>query len=194
VVAPVLIQRKLLRRAWCANVFPNGENVMKLDDRSVLRLALAIALTAIPGPSAHGLDLHDYWDKNCANCHGHAAAFARQFLAVKNGKLLGRHHVDNLEVFLLNHYLRRDLIEPVSQMLKAQVSTEPRFRKECGGCHENAATLARQSLTLHDGVLVSRSSGRPTAEFLSGHARIKQTDISFFVEVLMRVVKEVGAQ
>lgn len=162
--------------------------------RRVLYLALAIASTTVLAPRANTLDLHDYWDRNCASCHGHAAAFARQFLAVKDGKLLGRHHVDNLEVFLANHYIRRDLVKPVSEMLAAQVSTEPRFRKECGRCHENAAALARQSLTFRDGVLVSRADGRPTAEFLSGHARIKSADIPFFVEVLTRVTKEVGAQ
>jgi hypothetical protein len=43
-------------------------------------------------------------------------------------------------------------------------------------------------------VLVSRKDGRPTAEFLSGHARMKPTDVPFFVEVLTRVLKEIGTQ
>jgi hypothetical protein len=167
---------------------------MRTQVRSRLLLALVIALTAFVAPAAKTLDLHEYWDRNCAGCHGHAAAFARQFLTVRNDRLLGRHHVDNLEVFLGNHYIRRDLIGPVSEMLKAQVSTEPRFSKECGSCHENAATLARHSLVLRDGLLVSRADGRPTAEFLSRHARIKQPDVAFYVDVLTRVVKEVGAQ
>jgi hypothetical protein len=158
------------------------------------RLALALALTAACAPSASALDLHAYWDKNCASCHGHAADFARRFLTVKEGKLQGRHHVENLDVFLANHYLDRDLIAPATEMLKAQVSTQPRFRTECGRCHENAAALARDSLALRDGILVSRNSGRPTAEFLAGHARIKPADVPFFVDVLSRVVKEIGAQ
>lgn len=107
-------------------------------------------------------------------------------------KLRGQHHVDNLDVFLGNHYLARDLIGPVTAMLAAQVMTDPRFRNECGRCHASAAALARESLSLRDGVLVSRVSGLPTAEFLSGHARIKPADVPVFVDVLTRVLKEVG--
>jgi hypothetical protein len=159
-----------------------------------LALALAITLATAGSAIASGVDLHEYWDNNCASCHGHAAAFARRFLTVKDGKLQGRHHVDNLTVFLGNHYLNRDLIEPVSEMLKAQVTTVPRFRNECGRCHESAAALARESLALRDGVLVSRTSGLPITDFLSGHAGIKPADVPFFVEVLTRVAKEIGAQ
>lgn len=158
-----------------------------------LPLIVVVLLAAGVGNAA-AVDLHEYWDRNCANCHGHAAAFARRFLAVKDGKLLGRHHIDNLDVFLGNHYLARDLIAPVTAMLAAQVMTEPRFRNECGRCHASAAALARQSLSLRDGVLVSRASGRPTAEFLSDHARIKPADVPVFVDVLTRVMNEVGGQ
>jgi hypothetical protein len=169
-------------------------NIM-LRSRSMLvvTLAMAIAMAARVQTSI-ALDLHEYWDKNCGNCHGHAAAFARRFLTVKDGKLRGRHHVDNLETFLANHYLPRDLLTPVTKMLAAQVSSQPRFRNECGRCHANAAALARETLAFRDGVLVSRTSGRPTAEFLAGHARIKSADVPFYVDVLTRVAKEVGAQ
>jgi hypothetical protein len=157
-----------------------------------LPLITLIALAAAGAASAAEVDLHGYWDRNCASCHGHAAAFARRFLTVRDGKLQGRHHVGDLEIFLANHYLARDLIAPVSEMLAAQVSTEPRFRNECGRCHPSAAELARKSLALRDGALVSRSSGQATAQFLSGHARIKPADVPFFVDVLTRVTKEVG--
>jgi hypothetical protein len=150
----------------------------------LLTSVLAFALASAAAGEVAEVDLHGYWDKNCANCHGHAAAFARRFLTVKDDRLQGRHHVDNLKVFLGNHYLRRDLITPVTEMLKAQVTTAPRFRDECGRCHGTAAALARESLTLRDGVLVSRKNGRPTAEFLSGHARIKPADVPFFLDVL----------
>lgn len=159
-----------------------------------LPLVLTIVLAAAGAGNAAAVDLHEYWDRNCASCHGHAAAFARRFLTVKDGKLRGRHHVDNLEVFLGNHYLARDLIAPVTAMLAAQVMTEPRFRHACGRCHASAATLARESLSLRDGVLVNRASGRLTAEFLSGHASIKPEDVPVFVDVLTRVMNEVGGK
>jgi hypothetical protein len=157
----------------------------------VLFVTMVVLATAGAG-SAAAVDLHEYWDRDCANCHGHAAAFARRFLTVEDGRLHGRHHVDDLEVFLRNHYLARDLIAPVTAMLAAQVVTEPRFRKECGGCHTSAAALARKSLSLRDGVLVSRASGLPTAKFLSSHAGIKPEDVPVFVDVLTRVTHEVG--
>ncbi len=159
-----------------------------------LSLIVVVALTAVGAGNAAAVDLHEYWDKNCASCHGHAAIFARRFLTVKDGNLQGRHHVDDLAVFLGNHYLARDLIAPISAMLAAQVTAEPRFRDECGRCHASAAALARKSLSLRDGVLVSRASGLPTAEFLSGHARIKPADVPVFVDVLTRVTNEVGGK
>jgi hypothetical protein len=157
-----------------------------------LPLVVVIVLAAAGAGNAGAVDLHQHWDRNCANCHGHAAAFARRFLTMKDGKLQGRHHVDNLEGFLGNHYITRDLIVPITGMLAAQVTTEPRFRDECGRCHGSAAALARQSLSLHNGVLVSRKSGRTIAEFLPGHAGIKPADVPFFIDALTRVAAEVG--
>lgn len=155
-------------------------------------LIVAIVLAAAGAGKAADVDLHAYWDGRCASCHGHAAAFARRFLTVSDGKLRGRHHVDDLETFLANHHLARDLVAPVTEMLAAQVTTEPRFHNECGRCHTSAAELARKSLVLRNGSLLSRSSSQPTAEFLAGHARIKPEDVPFFVDVLTRVVKETG--
>lgn len=153
---------------------------------------LAIVLTTTGAGTAAEVDLHAYWDGRCASCHGHAADFARRFLKVTNGKLRGRHHVDDLDTFLANHHLSRDLVVPVTEMLAAQVTTEPRFRNECGRCHPSAADLARKSLSLRGGVLVGRAGSKPTTEFLAGHAGIKPEDVPFFVDVLTRVVKETG--
>ena len=155
-----------------------------------LLFIVAIMLTASGAAKAAEVDLHAYWDGRCASCHGHAADFARRFLTVADGKLRGRHHVDDLQTFLANHHLARDLVGPVTAMLAAQVTTEPRFRSECGNCHTNAAELARKSLVLRNGSLLSRASSRPAAEFLAGHARIKPEDVPFFVDVLTRVTKE----
>lgn len=159
-----------------------------------LPLVVMVMLAAAGAGDAAAVNLHEYWDGNCSNCHGHAAAFARRFLTVKDGKLRGRHHVDDLDAFLGNHYLARDLIAPVTAMLAAQVTTEPRFRNECGRCHASAAALARASLSLRDGVLVSRASGLPTADFLSGHAHIKPADVPVFVSALTRVMNEVSGK
>lgn len=41
--------------------------------------------------------------------------------------------------------------------------------RQCGGCHGHAAQFARDSLTLEDGELRGRESGRAVASFLATH-------------------------
>lgn len=154
-------------------------------------LILVVVVLGV-APRADAFDLHTYWDGRCSDCHGHAGAFARQFLSVRNGKLQGRHHVENLSLFLSNHYVSSDLVEPVTAMLLAQITTPPRFQEECGRCHQSAASLARESLMLKDGALTLRKTGNPVAVFLRGHARTRPEDVSFFVDVLTRVTIETG--
>ena len=93
--------------------------------------------------------------------------------------------------FLQNHHLPSDLVVPVHDMLLAQASTEPRFKDRCGGCHETAAGLARDSLVVQDGVLYGKETGRPVAEFLKRHGRVRPDEIPFLVDLLTRVEREV---
>ena len=155
--------------------------------------ALAIVLTILTSMTtdATAIDLHRFWDQTCAECHGHSADFSRRFLTVEDGRLTGRHHKDDLLSFLSNHHLPPDLVAPVHDMLQAQASTEPRFRDRCGSCHETAAALARDSLTIQDGVLYGKGTGHPVAEFLKRHGRLQSNEIPFFVDLLTRVEREV---
>ncbi len=156
-----------------------------------LILAVSLVLITLLQSSARAIDLHAYWDDRCADCHGHSAAFARKFLTAKDGRLQGHDHVHDLQRFLMNHYLPPDMVAPVTAMLMAQVTTEPQFKERCGRCHETAAALARKALTLRDGVLIDRTTGKPTAEFLNGHQGVSAAEVPFFVGVLTRVTREV---
>jgi len=49
---------------------------------------------------ASDIDLHWLWDNRCADCHGHAGGFSRQFLNVDGDELKGRHHVHDLGRFI----------------------------------------------------------------------------------------------
>ncbi|MBP2296254.1 hypothetical protein [Azospirillum rugosum] len=160
--------------------------------RTVLALAFFVPGLILAGPGK-ATDLHRFWEQTCGDCHPHAGAFAQRFLTVKNGKLQGGHHKDDLLVFLNHHYLPQDLVQPMYEMLLAQASTPPRFKERCGRCHETAADLARESLVVRDGVLQSRESGRPVAEFLPRHAKLGLTpeETAFFVDLLTRVEREV---
>ncbi len=156
-------------------------------------LLVLMACAAASPTTPDGIDLHGYWDQRCSGCHGHAGEFARRFLRVEDGKLLGVHHRTDLDVFLRNHYLNDGLLAPVRAMLVAQVTTPPLFQDKCAGCHGNAADFARKSLTLRDGLLVGTASGRRVADYLSRHGGLGPTEVPVVVDSLTRVRKEVAA-
>lgn len=150
------------------------------------------AASMVAMPALAGSDLHDYWDTRCKDCHGDSAAFARNTLRADGTRLLGRHHVDNLAEFLRQHYLADDLVEPVMQMLLAQMSTSPLFKDKCARCHDTAAAFARESLALRGGVLVGRAGGLPVRETLQHHGGLAPEQIAPMVSTLERVLAEVG--
>ncbi len=152
-------------------------------------LMVVFLLTAKAG--ATGIDLHWMWDNRCAECHGHSAEFARKFLQVTNGRLQGRHFVQNLPLFLRNHYVSASEVDAVYEMLLAQLRTEPRFRPECGNCHGQASTFVRRTMLLQDGVLISRESKQPIRRFMDHHRGLQDEDIEFFMNLLTRVSGEV---
>lgn len=169
------------RRAWL---------VGSVIRRGLCLLSIAAACAA---GWAADTDLHRYWDSRCKDCHGDAGAFARRTLRLLDGRLVGAHHEQDLDLFLHHHYLAEELVEPVKRMLAAQVSTPPVFARQCSGCHGNAAEFARKSLSLRGDVLVGRRSQRPVAQYLQSHGGLPPDQIPIVVESLRRVLREVGA-
>lgn len=151
-------------------------------------LALALFLAA----PAQAVDLHRYWDTNCSECHGHSADFARRFLTVKDGRLQGRHHVDDLRRFLGNHYLSADLLTPIHDMLLAQRQTARLFQTKCGQCHDTAAAFTRQFLVEREGALYGRQTQRPVADYLRQHGKLSPAEQTRMLAALSRVLREVG--
>ncbi|MGE5516770.1 MAG: hypothetical protein ACM31D_13230 [Bacteroidota bacterium] len=152
--------------------------------------ALLLALTAVPSAAA---DLHQLWDRQCGGCHGHAAQFARETLAVVDGHLRDRRSGREVEVFLQSHNggYSPDIIAAMADMLKAQSGTPELFKTRCGGCHETAAQLVREQLVEQDGQLVGIVSRRPLAEYLPDHADLSEDDVSLLLGVLWRIHGEV---
>jgi hypothetical protein len=142
-------------------------------------------------PPAAAVDLHHFWDQRCGGCHGHAGEFARRYLKVESGKLVGRHHTDNLRLFLGQHEMSGAIADEIYAMLLAQASTAPVYQEKCRSCHQNAAELARSSLVANGATVVGRQSGRPLADFLPSHARLTAGELSVLVESLTRVYREV---
>ena len=146
----------------------------------------------LPVAEASGLDLHWLWEDRCKDCHGHSADFARRHLEVTDGQLRGKHRLRDLHLFLHNHYLAGLEVDAIHTMLQAQATTPPRFKDECGGCHETASGLVRERLSLRDGMLYSRASGDNVRDLLDGHAGLEEeADVEFFVQVLTRIANEV---
>lgn len=156
-----------------------------------------IALLAAAGAAATGepvRDLHAYWHDRCLPCHAEAGALARSTLAVVDGKLVGRHHRDQLDGFLRPHYLTDELVAPVMAMLAAQAATAPRFKEQCGNCHGTAADFSRKSLVVEQGVLKGRKSGQPVSDYLARHGGLAPAEVSPMVKTLERVLGEVGTR
>ena len=142
--------------------------------------------------SIAGTDLHWLWDNRCAECHGHSADFARQFLHISDGQLQGAHPARDLKLFLRNHYSPTAEVDAIYSMLLAQVTTAPRFKAECSNCHDSASWFIRNSIIVQDGELVSRYSGKSVREFMQTHRKLDRDDIEFFMNLLTRVAGEVN--
>lgn len=157
-------------------------------------IAFVAALLGASMIRASEIDLHWLWDDRCTTCHGHAGEFSRKFLSVSGDELQGPHHVHDLRLFLHNHYLAGNEVDAVYNMLLAQANNQARFKNECAGCHDTAASLVRNSLELRDGVLYARNSGRQISRFLEHHRELDSDDVGFFKNLLTRVAGEVYRQ
>jgi hypothetical protein len=157
--------------------------------RLVLLCAAIVGLTAA---SAGAVDLHQFWDQRCQECHGHAGDFARRHLKVADGRLVGPHHGgDQLKAFIGRHEAGAANAEAIYRMLLAQAETKPVYQQKCAGCHQTAAELARASLVRKDGVIVGRSNGLPVAELLKRHGKLTAEEIPVVMRSLERVLGEV---
>lgn len=155
----------------------------------VALLGLASAVLAAPA----GRDLHEYWDARCGYCHGDSADFARRTLAVRNDRLVGKHHQADLELFLRHHYLADDLVTPVMAMLAAQATTPPVFKQRCAKCHGSAASFARAALEWRGSKLSGRKTRRDVADYLVQHGGLSAAEAATMTRTLERVLRETGA-
>jgi hypothetical protein len=157
----------------------------------VLALAVA-ALTLTRSMPATGIDLHWFWDQRCHECHGHAGEFARSQLNVEQGKLVGRHHTQDLRLFLGQHQNGGAYAGEMYDMLLAQAETPPVYQEKCARCHGSAAQFARSSLVVIDGVVSGRESQRPLIDILQTHGKLTSEEVPVVMETLTRVLNEVG--
>lgn len=155
-------------------------------------LSLAMALLLCAHPAANARDAYASWDNRCEECHGDADEFSRKYLWDVDAQLQGRHHVDNLHLFLQNHYIPAHEIEKMTAMLQAQANKMARFDAECGSCHGSAPDFVRASISTWGDGLTGVESGIPIAEFLPAHQQLGEDDAEFFSRLIARVISQIG--
>lgn len=160
----------------------------------MLRIATAAfaSAAALLATSASAIDPREFWNNRCAECHGEAAAFARTHLHVEDGKLAGRRSND-IAAFLARHETGAAEAENVARMLLAQLAVSTAYEKKCAGCHDDAATFAKASLVMRDGILIGRENQRPVPEFLKRHGKLTADELPGVVDTLARALATVAA-
>jgi len=157
-------------------------------------LSLGILLILLLQSGASAREIGAEWDNRCEECHSESDEFARKFLWAVDGQLQGQHHIDNLRLFLRNHYLPQHKIDAFYDMLLAQANNPARFESECSGCHSRAEEFVRRSIVIKASELTGLESEIPVREFLQTHRGLQQVDVEFYTRLLIRVRNDIYRQ
>jgi hypothetical protein len=162
--------------------------------RTALSLSLALLLLFCVHTGASARDAYASWDNRCEECHGDADAFASKYLWVVGGKLQGRHHVDDLQLFMHNHYIPAHEVEKITEMLQAQANNMDRYVDECSSCHNGAEEFVRTSINTWGDEPSGVESGIPISEYLQSHQGLTKPGAEFFTGLIARVVSQIPRQ
>lgn len=160
--------------------------------RSILNLALVLLLAAHSSASAR--DAYAAWDNICEECHGEADEFATKYLWVVDDKLQGRHHIDDLHLFLQHHYIPAHELEKISTMLKSHSNDMSRYGNSCASCHGEAEAFTRQSIDTWGDEPSGVKSEIPVTEFLKSHQGLTEAEAEFFARLIDRVISQIPRQ
>ena len=152
----------------------------------VLKLNVAILFLLLMPLKAETRDAVAIWDSRCEECHGDNTKFARKYLWNIDGELQGRHHVDNLSLFMRQHYIPKHEIEAIRDMLLNEANSQLRFIDECSSCHGEIAKFIEKSIWVRGNEITGLESGKDIREFLPGHRDLSPEDISFYLRLFAR--------
>lgn len=153
----------------------------------ITRVSIALLLLALVPLEAGSRDALAIWDSRCEECHGDPAPFAAKYLWNIAGQLQGQHHVDNLDLFMRNHYTPEHEIEAIHNMLLAQANSPARFKAECGDCHGDARDFVENSIWVRGSGITGLQSGVDVAEFLPTHRELQPEDVDFYQKLFARI-------
>ena len=154
---------------------------------SVSRVSIAFVLLALIPVQAGARDALAIWDSRCEECHDDPAVFARKYLWDIDGQLQGQHHIDNLSLFMGNHYIPDHEIDAIRTMLLSLANSSLRFKNECSSCHGDARDFIDKSLWVSRGGITGMDTGMDLSEFLPTHQELQPEDVSFYQKLLARI-------
>jgi hypothetical protein len=153
----------------------------------ISRVGIAILLLALNPIEASARDAEAIWDSRCEECHGDPTRFARKYLWDIEGQLQGQHHIDNLRLFMGNHYIPAHEIEAIRNMLLAQANSPLRFKTQCGGCHGDVKEFVEKSIWVRGSEITGLDSGMDVGEFLPTHQELGAEDITYYQKLFARI-------
>lgn len=153
----------------------------------ISRACLAILLLVLFPIEAGARGAKAIWDDRCEECHGDPVKFAGKYLWKIEGQLQGQHHIDNLKLFMGNHYIPDHAIETIRDMLLTHANSPVRFIAECGDCHGDAADFVEKSIWVRGNAITGMGTGKDLSEFLPGHEGLQGEDITFYLKLFARI-------
>lgn len=151
------------------------------------QLRIIIFLLALIPIEATARDGHAVWDSRCEECHGESAVFAGKYLWNIEGQLQGQHHIDNLSLFMGNHYIPDHEIDIIHDLLLSQANSPVRFNTECGECHGDVSEFVGNSIWVRGAEITGMESGMEVGEFLPEHQGLQPEDVVFYRKLFARV-------
>jgi hypothetical protein len=153
----------------------------------ISRVCIAILLLALIPIAASSRDAPAIWDSRCEECHGDSVIFAGKYLWDIEGQLQGRHHIDNLKLFMGNHYIPDHEIDAIRNMLLDQANSSVRFNAECTSCHGGAREFVEKSIWVGGSRVTGLETGREVDDFLPTHQELQPEDVDFYKKLFARI-------
>jgi hypothetical protein len=150
----------------------------------ILTTILLLVLIPVKTIARDGLTI---WDSRCEECHSNPVDFAGKFLWNIDGELQGQHHIDDLALFMANHYIPDHEIKTIREMLLSYANSPRRFKTECGECHGDAVAFVEKSIWVRGNEITGMGTGKSAKEFLPGHKGVKIEDVLFYRKLFARI-------
>ena len=129
------------------------------------------------------------WDNLCEQCHGDVDEFAAKYLWYIDDRLEGRHHVDDLHLFLRSHYLPGHEQDGLRDLLSSLANTEARYAERCGECHGPVRDFVDKSIWVRKKGMSALGAGVEVEEFLATHRDIPAEDIDYYLRLFARMAR-----